>query len=192
MPPKTKRQKQLQESALKAREARDSAKIPRIEPSEAATEGQSVTGQEPELSLPSTSRAQVSGESSASDDPSYDPDLDLSENIDLKLEHFLEEWVLHLDRDDKISLSLFISFHLEKMFNFTQTSAVEYAAIMLDRSERTIRQWRTDFVDNNGEIPESKQGRYQRTGILWSSEELNKKATQFICQRQRSAEFNMQ
>lgn len=143
--------------------------------------------QESNISVPNTSRFQPSMERSASEDtvedtvedPSYDPDKDLSENIDLKLEQFVEKWVLQLDRDDKIGLSLFTCFHLEKLFNFTPTNAAKYASIMLGKSERTIRQRQTDFTEN-GEIPESKQGRHQCSGILWSSEELNKKATQFI------------
>ena len=31
-----------------------------------------------------------------------------------------------------------------------------------------------------GEIPESKQGKYQRSGVLWLDESLNRKATQYI------------
>jgi hypothetical protein len=54
-----------------------------------------------------------------------------------------------------------------------------YAAIVMGRSERSIRQWRSDFMEN-GDIPESKQGRYQREGVLWSNEELNKKACEYI------------
>ena len=188
MPPKTKRQKQLQLAAQRATEARQASKRAKVQTSESLPTVPEASASEPnqdmELSLPSTSRVLRSVERSASEDttedPSYDPEQDLSENIDLKLEQFVEEWVLHLDRDDKISLSLFICFHLEKIFQFTQTNAAEYASIMLGKSDRTIRQWRTDFTANNGEIPENKQGRYQRTGILWSSEELNKKATRFI------------
>ena len=112
--------------------------------------------QESNVSVPSTSRLQPGMERSASEDtvadPSYDPDKDLSENIDLKLKQFVEEWVLQLDRDDMIGLSLFFCFHLEKLFNFTQTNAAEYASIMLGKSEHTIRQWRTDFT------AESEQG----------------------------------
>ena len=40
--------------------------------------------------------------------------------------------------------------------------------------------WRSQFFDNYGEIPESKQGKYQQSGILWAIEDLNKKATRFI------------
>ena len=39
------------------------------------------------------------------------------------------------------------------------------------------------FFDNKWEISESKQGRYQRTGILWSNEELNHKVCEYVRQK---------
>ena len=57
-----------------------------------------IQDEQVDLSLPSTSRALHSVERSASEDttegPSYDPEQDLHENIDLKLEQFVDEWVL--------------------------------------------------------------------------------------------------
>ena len=97
----------------------------------------------------------------------------------LKLEQFVEEWVLSLNRDDKVALGLFLTYNLQHTLNFTATRSAEYAVIMMGTSERTIRQWRSNFLAN-GEILQNKQGRYQRQGILWSSEELNKKASEYI------------
>ena len=37
------------------------------------------------------------------------------------------------------------------------------------------------FRNNDGEIPESRQGKYQRSGVIWACEYLNRKATKFIC-----------
>ena len=54
--------------------------------------------------------------------------------------------------------------------------ASEYASIMLGKSDRTIQQWKADFLEI-GDIADS---RHQRSGILWSSEELNKKASKYI------------
>ena len=51
---------------------------------------------------------------------------------------------------------------------------------MLGKSEWTIRQWEANFIENGYEVPESKQGRYQQSGILWSSEELNRKAAKYV------------
>ncbi len=51
--------------------------------------------------------------------------------------------------------------------------------MMLGKSDRTIRQWKADFLQH-GSIPDNKQGKYQRSGVLWSSEDINKKATKYI------------
>ena len=59
------------------------------------------------------------------------------------------------------------------------TKAAELAGMMVGKSDRTVRDWRAHFMET-GEIPESKQGKYIRTGVLWTSEELNKKASDYI------------
>ena len=45
---------------------------------------------------------------------------------------------------------------------------------------KSVRQWRTDLVENDGILPEAKQGRYQRTGVLWYNEELNQRAAEYV------------
>ena len=67
------------------------------------------------------------------------------------------------------------------MLKFTFTKAAEYAGIMIQRSDRTVCKWRKSFFENGGEVPMKNQGRYQRSGILWSSEELNNEACKFVC-----------
>ena len=66
------------------------------------------------------------------------------------------------------------------MFSFTETKAAEYAAAMVKRSDRTVRRWQSGLIDNDGVLPESQEGRYQRTGVLWYNEELNKKAAEYV------------
>ena len=51
---------------------------------------------------------------------------------------------------------------------------------MVGKSDRTVREWRSQFIANGGEVPESKQGQYRRSGVLWTNEDLNNKATRFI------------
>ena len=70
-------------------------------------------------------------------------------------------------------------YHLVNLMNITATKASEYTGIMIGKSDRTVRQWQAEFREN-GSIPDSKQGRYQRTGILWSCEDLNRKATKYV------------
>ena len=87
---------------------------------------------------------------------------------------------MHLDRDDKVALGLFLSFQLSKYFKLGETKAAEYAGMMINKSDRTVREWRSFFYNNGGKVPESKQGKYQRTGVLWTSENLNKKAIKYV------------
>ena len=78
-----------------------------------------------------------------------------------------------------ISLGLFLQYNLTNLLSMATTKAAEYTGIMLGKSDRTVRQWKADFREN-GCIPDTKQGRYQRSGILWSSEDLKKKAYKFV------------
>ena len=36
------------------------------------------------------------------------------------------------------------------------------------------------MLANDGVLPDSKQGKYQRNGVLWQDEELNEKARQYV------------
>ena len=80
------------------------------------------------------------------------------------LERFVEDWILTLDRDGKVSLGFFLCYHLQHCSTSTQTKAAEYVGIMLGKSDCTIHQWRYDFIES-GEVPESKQGKY--VPMLW-------------------------
>ena len=91
---------------------------------------------------------------------------------------FANEWLEALDRDDTKGLALFLSCQLVHRFSFTETNAAEYAAAMVKKSDGTVRRWRSD----DGILPESQQGRYQRSGVLWKNEEVNKKATEHVRQ----------
>ena len=65
-------------------------------------------------------------------------------------------------------------------FSLPETKAAEYAASMMKKSDWTVRRWRSALIDNDGVLPESEQERYQRSGVLWQNEELNKKAVEYV------------
>ena len=52
--------------------------------------------------------------------------------------------------------------------------------MMIGKSDGTIREWKRRFLETGGKLPESKQSQYQRTGVLWSNENFNKKAARYI------------
>ena len=69
------------------------------------------------------------------------------------IERFCEDWVAKLNRDDLVSLALFLCFQLTSHLNVGETKAAELVSIMI---------------------------KYQRSGIVWSHEDLNKRATRYV------------
>ena len=88
--------------------------------------------------------------------------------------------ISHLDRDNKVSLSLLVCFQLKKQLDLGDTKAIEFAVMMIGRSDKTVCRFRSQFFENDSEIPQSKQGKYQRSGILWVRKEPTKEAVRLI------------
>ena len=152
----------------------------------------SVAGQSSSVAGPSSHVAIESNPvittGEGSDDAAIDlPEEEESMSISLKSPHevlgkFSNEWLEGLDKDDTRSLALFLSYQLVHMFSFTETNAAEYSAAIVQKSERTVRRWRSAVIENDGVLPESQQGRYQRSGVLWNNEEFNQKAADYVRQ----------
>ena len=77
---------------------------------------------------------------------------------------------------------LFLHHHLTVTMGKGDTKASELVGLMMYKLDRTIRQWRTEFYENNIAVPEGKQGHYQRSGVLWHNETLNKKVISYLQQ----------
>ena len=75
------------------------------------------------------------------------------------VETFCEDWVSHLGREDCVSLSLFLCFQLTKHLALGETKAAKLAGAMIGKSDKTIREWRKQFFENDGTITETQQGR---------------------------------
>ena len=113
-------------------------------------------------------------------DPSFDLHASIKNDCEHMIERFCEDWVAKLNRDDLVSLALFLCFQLTSHLNVGETKAAELVSIMINRSDKTIREWKSLFFQNEGEVAESTQGKYQRSGIVWSHEDLNKRATRYV------------
>ena len=113
-------------------------------------------------------------------DPSFDFNSSLKEDDEHIVESFCENYVLQFNRDERVELGLFLCFQLEKHLGLGDTKAAELAGMMVGRCDKSVRAWRSQFYANGGELPENKQGKYQRTEILWSSEDLNRKAVKYV------------
>ena len=75
------------------------------------------------------------------------------------------------------SLAIFLCHIFVKHFGMNIADAAQLAANSIGKSDRSVRQWRTNVLNNDGVLPESKQG---QNGVLWNNEELNEKARRFI------------
>ena len=96
------------------------------------------------------------------------------------IECFCKERILLLDRDDVVSLGLFFSFQLASFLGLGETAAELVSSFMMNSSEKTIREWRGQFFQNEGQIQESTLGKYQRSGTVWLREDLNKISQKYI------------
>ena len=74
-------------------------------------------------------------------DTSFYLDASMKSDSDHMIVSFCEDWISHLDRDDVVSLGLFLSFQLANFLGLGKTEAAELASsFMMNRSEKTIRE----------------------------------------------------
>lgn len=104
------------------------------------------------------------------------PDKDVNELV----EDYAKDWVNSLDRDDLRSLSILLHYLLVCLLQLGATDASRWIADVIGKCERTIRDWRASFIASKGSFPNTMQGRYQRTGVLWHNKELNELATRYV------------
>ena len=114
------------------------------------------------------------------DNEIYDPDVDDESDMEAKINQFAKEWAESLNSDDTMALTMFLYSFLVFRFHFTLSNSAKLVSELLGYSDRTIREWRSIFISNEGSFPESEQGKYQRSGVLWQNEDLNKKAREFV------------
>ena len=138
MPPKSKRKIQL-EQARAAKQAKTTGAGPPM----------------PELSSEPATLPQQPGTSYAC----------VSESADTEFhaEDPLNEGV----HDDLLSLSVVLWHLLVGILPFKLTSAAELIGRVVGRSDRTIREWRATFNTNKGTFPDTLQGKYQRSEMVF-------------------------
>lgn len=117
--------------------------------------------------------------------PGYlDPSSNVEETSERKplhiLEEFVQDWIVTIDKNDEKSLAMLLCFSFMKEFAFTESRAAETTAKIINKADKTSRHWRTDLITNDGNFSESKQGKYQRSGVLWCDEELTKEAREYV------------
>ena len=121
------------------------------------------------------------GESSEStQDGSFDSkgESDVSDIDDL-IEVHARDWMDGLDRDDLMSLTIIL---LVSMLKKKITDISQLIAELTGKGEEncSTMEARAQFFTNKESFPDSFQGKYQRTGVLWHKEEMNKLVTPYI------------
>ena len=115
-------------------------------------------------------------ESADAKDTTFKLESGMVSDTDFMAETFCEEWVSHLGKEDCVSLGVFLCFQLAKHLALGETKAAELAGVTIGKSDKTV---------SGGKISlrimvQTQQGRYERSGIVSSNEEL---ATVFIRER---------
>ena len=113
-------------------------------------------------------------------DPDFDLETSMKSDSSFLSDKFCEEWLAQLSWINKTSLGLFLAFQLTTLLSITKYRAAELAGILVGKSTNAIIEWQDSFFENDGIITDHEQGHYQRSGVLWNSEDLSKKATQHI------------
>ena len=95
------------------------------------------------------------------DDEMYDPNEDDKCDMEAKINQFAKEWVESLNRDDTMALTMFLYSFLVFCFQFTLSNSAKLISELPGYSDRTIREWRSIFISNDGLFPDSEQGKYR-------------------------------
>ena len=173
MPPKSKRKLQLKN----ARESKRTKLLGTVSSTETAeeaveSENETVDGEESFLSF-------CESEYCSSEDEDYEETAEkLDEDTAIHL-HAVD-WVNALEKDDIMSLTLLLHDLLVTRMHLNATDAAKLIGEMVMKSDRTVREWRTMFLANDNEFPDTQQGKYRRSGVLWQNEDLNRKARQYV------------
>ena len=132
------------EKASAAREGKKNARIDKRVLEEPPIVLMPIVSAEHEATATSTSAAHAEDPTETNySDVTYDLEQDASTQS--VLTQFVEDWVATLNRENTISLALFLTYNLTSLLNFSYTKAAQYSGFMINKSERTIRQWHSDF-----------------------------------------------
>ena len=166
MPPKSKRMIHLSK-------ARD-AKVQKLDLGSAGPSS-AQDASAPTLSITpdaTNDRTSVPGASGQSDQANMTED-------ECVLKH-IESWTCTLSRDDQMSLSITLHYALVGVSGVPQNTAAALISSLIGKSERTVREWKYDFLSNGGQFSDTEQGKYRREGVIWQNEELNEAASDYV------------
>ena len=89
---------------------------------------------------------------SEGEDPSFELNSSLKPDTHHLLDTFCEEWVAQLSREDTFLLDIFLQYQISAVPQQAETESAELAALMIGKSDRTICEWKLQFLENNGRL----------------------------------------
>ena len=147
---------------------------------EARVEGESTSGEASVEGESTSGEARVMGEQSTSND-GEEQDSTVKrprlEDISTLAAEPLQEWLGNLPRDDLRHFALLLYTTLPSKFGLQKTDTTTAIA---QKSDRTVRRWIDEFVQNDGEFSDTQQGHYVRDNTLMSNEELCEKVRVYV------------
>ena len=150
---------------------------------EARVQGESTSGEGRVQGESTSGEGRVQGEQSTSND-GEEQDTTVKrprlEDIGTLAAEPLQEWLANLPRDDLHHFALLLYTTLPSKFGLQKTGTATAVADILQKSERTVRRWIDEFVQNDGEFSDTQQGHYVRDNTLMSNEELCEKARVYV------------
>ena len=116
----------------------------------------------------------------SSSDSDFNPTEALQGDPELLIKDHVKEWIESLPRDTLFSLALFLFFVFVGEFGMQIGAVSKVIAKHLNRHFRTIQDWRLNFLDNGGEVPDDMRGKYERSFKLESHEDLCTEAKRYV------------
>ena len=150
---------------------------------EARVEGESTSGETRVEGESTSGEARFTGERSTSNDGEEQnsavkrPRL---EDVGTLADEPLQEWLGNLPRDDLQHVAFLLYTNLPKKFGLQKMDTAATVADFIQKSERTVRRWIDEFVQNDGEFSDTQQGHYVRDNTLMSNDELCEKARVYV------------
>ena len=104
---------------------------------------------------------------------------DTSSDEEFSPQEVFDDWMVSLRHDQRQMLSVILMEHFRNRLNFSAKAAATEAGSIIGYNEKTVRRYRKDFFENEGEFSQQMQGKYERH-CVYHDETLNHKAAEWV------------
>ena len=102
-----------------------------------------------------------------------------NKEIDFSANEIYKEWIGCQTKDNVKMMAIILMDTFRLRFGLTDVAAATEAGLVVGFNEQTIRNWRNDFYENDGEFSDSAQGKHSRPYVL-DDEDCRKKALSWL------------